>query len=414
MGNMAEYVKMAIENIKSNKVRSILTMLGIIIGISSVIMIMSIGEGVTISMNNQLESIGGGQAYLGLGEKATSEDIWITDEDLNIVEGIDGVESASPSVSILGNAETARGTFNVNLNGSTPIALERSTNKLKYGKFYSGEDIANRNPVAVILDKEAKSIFGTDDVVGMVVDIDVGDGYSTSFKIIGVTTSEKDSPIFSGRGDENSITLEVPWRIVDDYSEEAFRGKISNMSLYMDKKKDSNAIVKKVVRTLEKKYQLEHDKNYFYVENFQDVSKEINNTLGIMTTFVALVGGISLLVGGIGVMNIMLVSVTERTREIGIRKSLGAKTASIMTQFLAESAILTVIGGIIGIILGLLSANLLCGVISNMMEMSVKPYISIVSITVATLFSTIVGIFFGLYPAKKAAKMNPIEALRRE
>jgi len=135
--------------------------------------------------------------------------------------------------------------------------------------------------------------------------------------------------------------------------------------------------------------------------------------MGIMTAFVSCVAAISLLVGGIGVMNIMLVSVTERTREIGIRKSLGAKTTSIMMQFLAESAILTVLGGIIGIILGLLGAYGICSLISGLMESQIAPVIELSTILIATLFSCAVGVFFGIYPARKAAKLSPIEALRR-
>ena len=135
--------------------------------------------------------------------------------------------------------------------------------------------------------------------------------------------------------------------------------------------------------------------------------------LGMVTTFISFVAGISLLVGGIGVMNIMLVSVTERTREIGIRKSLGAKTASIMLQFLAEAAILTVIGGLIGILLGVLAAYGICTVMSNSMGMAISPGISPTVVLAATLFSCAVGVFFGIYPARKAAKLSPIEALRR-
>ena len=141
--------------------------------------------------------------------------------------------------------------------------------------------------------------------------------------------------------------------------------------------------------------------------------KVMNQMLGMVTAFISFVAGISLLVGGIGVMNIMLVSVTERTREIGIRKSLGAKTSSIMMQFLAEAAILTVIGGVIGIILGIIGAYGICSVISASMQMVISPGISLSTIMFATLFSCAVGVFFGIYPARKAAKLSPIEALRR-
>ena len=139
-----------------------------------------------------------------------------------------------------------------------------------------------------------------------------------------------------------------------------------------------------------------------------DFTSQVDNVMQYITVFVSLVAAISLLVGGIGVMNIMLVSVTERTREIGIRKSLGARTSSIMMQFLAEAGIITLLGGLIGIVLGLVIGNVVCSVLS--FPASISPFVVIV----ATLFSSAVGIFFGIYPAKKAAKLSPIEALRHE
>ena len=144
------------------------------------------------------------------------------------------------------------------------------------------------------------------------------------------------------------------------------------------------------------------------LENFNDYMTQINDVLGYITVFVVFVAAISLLVGGIGVMNIMLVSVTERTREIGIRKALGARTSSIMTQFLSESAIISLTGGVIGIILGILGAFLLCALIG------LTPKVNFSTVFGATFFSSAVGIFFGIYPAKKAAKLSPIEALRHE
>ena len=179
-----------------------------------------------------------------------------------------------------------------------------------------------------------------------------------------------------------------------------------------DKTLDSQIIADQVVHVLEKRHQCAGEE-YFQVQSFQDVMQSMNEMLGMVTAFISFVAGISLLVGGIGVMNIMLVSVTERTREIGIRKSLGAKTSSIMLQFLAEAAILTVIGGLIGIILGILAAYGICSVISGSIGMTIIPGISPTVIFVATLFSCAVGVFFGIYPAKKAARLSPIEALRR-
>lgn len=214
----------------------------------------------------------------------------------------------------------------------------------------------------MISDSDAKRLFGTDDVVGMSLDVTCYDS-SKSFRIMGVTTQKENGTFVSYTYDGMPVTVNIPYSAMDDLVTGA--DEFYSITAQADKTLDSQMIADQIVHILENATSVPG--RYFQVQSFQDVMKSMNEMLGMVTAFISFVAGISLLVGGIGVMNIQLVSVTERTREIGIRKSLGAKTASIMMQFLAEAAILTVIGGLIGILLGILAAYGICTIMSSSM-----------------------------------------------
>lgn len=409
MNGFYEYVKMAVQNIRANKGRSFLTMLGIIIGIASVIAIVSIGEGTKNQMNSEISDIGGGQIYIYVSSEGMSEEIWITPEDLQEIRDLKYVEGVSVADSYNGETLTGKGTFDLMVTAEGPDAKMINNADMKYGTYFGEREVEEAKPVCVISDSDARRLFGTDDVVGMSIDITCYD-VTKSFRIVGVTTQKENGTFVSYTYEGMPVNINIPYSAMNELVGDV--DYFYSVTIQSNTSRDSQKTANEIIHVLEKRHQCAGDE-YFQVQNFQDVMKSMNQMLGMVTAFISFVAGISLLVGGIGVMNIMLVSVTERTREIGIRKSLGAKTSSIMLQFLAEAAILTVIGGIIGIILGIIGAYGICSVISVSMQMTISPGISLSVILFATLFSCAVGVFFGIYPARKAAKLSPIEALRR-
>lgn len=403
MSGFKEYIKIAVMNLKSNKGRSILTMLGIIIGISSVIMIISIGNGVTAQVNGELNAMAGGQLYLYANNDKADEYIEFTNDDFDAIEEkIAHVKGVTPQYSMYGSAMGRKGSFDAYISAGTESMEFISSNKIKYGRYYSESDYYSANKVCVISENDAITLFGTTDVIGMEIEISMY-GVSQDMTIVGIRENP-DSSMFISYG--SSVQIEMPITTLGSeygFYVETFDG----FYVIGESAEYATDIAGQAITILESRHNIRGE-DRILLENFNDYMTEINSVLGYITVFVVFVAAISLLVGGIGVMNIMLVSVTERTREIGIRKALGARTASIMTQFISESAIISLTGGIIGIILGVLGAMLLCSL------MGITPKVDFSTVFGATFFSSAVGIFFGIYPAKKAAKLSPIEALRHE
>lgn len=403
MSGLKEYIKIAIMNLKSNKGRSILTMLGIIIGISSVIMIISIGNGVTEQVNGELNDMAGGQLYIYANNDKADELIEFTNEDFDAIEEkVEHVKGVTPTYSMYGTAVGKKGSFDAIVSAGTESQEFINSNPIKYGRYYSESDYYSANKVCVISENDAVLLFGTTDVVGMDIEISMY-GISQDMTIVGIRENP-DSAMFVSYG--STVQIEIPITTLGSeygFYVESFDG----FYIIGESAEYASDIAKQSISILEGRHNVRGE-DRFLLENFNDYMAQINDVLGYITVFVVFVAAISLLVGGIGVMNIMLVSVTERTREIGIRKALGARTSSIMTQFLSESAIISLTGGVIGIILGILGAFLLCALIG------LTPKVNFSTVFGATFFSSAVGIFFGIYPAKKAAKLSPIEALRHE
>ncbi len=408
MAQLLEYLKMAVDNIRANKGRSILTMLGIIIGISSVIMIMSIGQGAKGEIGDQLNAVAGGQIFIS-GAYGDSDLIYLTPEDLEAIKEVEGVKGVTPNDSMSGKLISPRDIeFDVGITTGTEDLKYTHNPEMKYGRYFTDSDVEAMNLVAVIGEGDARKLFGTDDVVGMSVEATIYDTTQeiTMIGVIREEQTEEGGLVNSMMYNSNRVSLYMPYTanyafgyILDDFY---------GIFVIADSGYSSVAVSSEIVSLLERRYQVQGE-DKFYVEDAESQIKMITDVLDMLTAFIAFVAAIALLVGGIGVMNIMLVSVTERTREIGIRKALGARTRSIMMQFLSESAIITAMGGIIGIVLGIIGARAVC----SLPMLGFPARISISTIILATFFSSCVGIFFGIYPARKAAKLSPIEALRR-
>ncbi len=405
MSQIGEYIKIALMNIRSNKGRSILTMLGIIIGISSVIMMISIGNGLKSQVNTELDSMAGGVLWLQVSQQKGEQDtLYFTEDDFTMIEEkVKHVKGVTPVWNIWGcSAQGRKGSFDAVVGAGNEATLYSSKDPIVKGSYFTQNDYDAGRLVGVLREQGAKKLFGSTDVVGMTMEVTIYNA-TREITIIGVRKDNAATLTSMMYGDE--IEIEMPMTALSEFG--LWIGDFTDMYVIADNAGYNSEVAEDTVQLLEAKYGIRGE-NLITVQDYNDSMASVNSILNYITIFIAFVAAISLLVGGIGVMNIMLVSVTERTREIGIRKALGARTSSIMVQFLSESAIITLVGGLLGILIGIAGAVGICAIVGF------KASIEVGVILIATLFSTGVGLFFGIYPAKKAAKLSPIEALRHE
>ncbi|MCM1268560.1 MAG: ABC transporter permease [Bacteroidales bacterium] len=407
MTQIWEYIKIALMNIKSNKGRSVLTMLGIIIGISSVIMIISIGNGMRSSINEELENMGGGLIALYTNSNEEGNDIVFTEDDFDLIEEkVEHVKGVTCEYQMWGATVLRRGAeFAVELHaGNEALQYSVGNEPMVRGRYFSQNEAEGGSMVCVINENSARTLFGTTDVVGMDLDLSLW-GIEQDLRIVGIRQDSQDGIIAALNGG-GYLQVEMPLStMVSAY--DIWIDDFTDMYIVAENSSYVTQVAADALMLMENKFNVRGE-NKILMETFADAASQYDQILSLITLFISFVAAISLLVGGIGVMNIMLVSVTERTREIGIRKSLGARTKSILLQFLAEAGIITLIGGIIGIVLGALGAIAVCHVMGFAAQVNVS------TVLIAAAFSSGVGIFFGIYPAKKAARLSPIEALRHE
>ena len=403
MAQAWEYIKIALMNIRSNKGRSVLTMLGIIIGITSVIMILSIGDGVKGQVSDELNALAGGLIGIYVNNEQSEEEIYFDEDDFEAIrEKIDGVKGVTPVYTLYGSVIGRKGEFTAYTTGGSESMEFYQSEPIVQGRYFTAADYYAGNRVCVITQQPAKKLFGTTDVTGLTIEVTLY-GVTQDLTIVGIR-QDSASAMFSMYG--NMINIEVPLNLLSASYGQYFGG-FTDFYVISESPALNTQITQSVIRLMESRHDV-RNQGVIMVQNMQDQISQINSVMGSISIFVVIVAAISLLVGGIGVMNIMLVSVTERTREIGIRKSLGARTGSILLQFLAESAVITLIGGLIGIALGVAGAQAIGGAIGF------SARISAATVLGASAFSAGVGIFFGIYPARKAARLSPIEALRHE
>lgn len=410
MGQLGEYVKMALKNIWANKVRTFLTMLGIIIGISSVILIISIGNGATGMISEQLGNIGKGQIAFYITDY--QDKYYITEDDMDAIAKMDGIKAVTTQMVLEGTTRTRKDDFSASVIATDASAFTFDESTFVKGAAYTDSEAESGKPVCVISEDDAMKLFGSTNVVGLDLNLTLWERSEMTVTIVGVTESE-DKNAVTAMYEDPTVRITLPPMAVTAAVGIDISNEISDFYVLKNDDADATGVCKEVIDYLETKHHAKGKEIYNY-QSFDDIMATVNQVIQLITVFVAFVASVSLLVGGIGVMNIMLVSVTERTREIGIRKALGAKTGSITVQFLAESAFITLIGGLIGILFGVLGAWIIAGIIGTIVpNMHFAPALSVSTVLLASAFSSGVGILFGVYPARKAAKLSPIEALRR-
>ena len=402
-------------SLTANKLRTGLTMLGIIIGVGAVITLLSVGQGVQVLVQEQIQGIGSNLLFVAPGNlSAQSSGNFMAAGTSTLTYG-DAEAIADPLLVPAVEAVTVESMLNstvvyrsrsirTSVSGTTPNYTQVRNSAVAYGSFFNSEDFNGNSRVAVLGWSAAEALFPEEYGVGQAIKIK-----GISFRVIGVLESKGGNGFSSA---DDSIFVPLTTFHTKLVQRRAPSGEYIVSVIYAQAVSEDrmDAAMEQITQVLRDRHGIVYaSDDDFTVINQKDILSIFGQITGVLTIFLGAIAAISLLVGGIGIMNIMLVSVTERTREIGLRKAVGAKRRDILWQFLIEAMVLSLAGGIVGLLIGTLGSQLV-----SRLEPALKPVTTLSTILLATGFSAAVGLFFGIYPASRAASLNPIDALRYE
>lgn len=382
---------LAIKSLSSSKIRAFLTMLGIIIGVAAVIILVSLVDGFKNNMLDQFNSLGANTIAVSIQSRGGTRTVSVEDMLALCDEYPNVLLAASPNVTAGGKAKIGTEELSSSITGVSENYLDVTTTTVEQGRFLTFNDVNTRQKVCVVGSYISKEFFGGN-AVGESLKIN-----GNTFKIVGVFEEAADST--EGSSDDKII---IPYTTVRSITRISFVSSYTFAAVDENKSEQAKSVIETYLLSIF------NSDDYYTVISMAEMLDMVDELTGQITLILVGIAGISLLVGGIGIMNIMLVSVTERTREIGIRKSLGARRFDIMSQFVVEAATTSAVGGVVGILLGI-AVSYAAG---SLMNLKVTP--SPVAILIAFSFSAAIGIMFGYFPANKAAKLNPIDALRHD
>ena len=406
--NIGQAIIEALESLNANKMRSGLTILGIVIGVAAVIAMLAVGSGAQNTITGSISGLGSNLLFVFRGG---NDDVRnpkpLTRGDAEAIADpfqAPSVALVAPYISSNLSVTFAGESITSSINGVTPDYLEVRNYSLLEGDFISEENILGRGSVAVIGVEVADKLFGhRDGLIGETIRVE-----GQPFRVIGVLTPRGGGAF----GSEDNIVI-IPISTAQSRLIRRSSDRVDFILVQAASADQVNQASEEIAQILRARHRTELGADDFQIFSQQDFVATAQSITNVLTIFLGGIAGISLLVGGIGIMNIMLVSVTERTREIGLRKAIGARKRDILIQFLTESSLLSMFGGILGIGLGWLIAYIV-GLIAAANNTELIPAVGLDAILLATIFSTAVGLFFGIYPANRAANLQPVEALRHE